>query len=155
MLDSILNIVCDNLRKWYLLKNKNIIKKSELTIKNLFLTCIKCWFLVSGQLEFLVCLRAGQFGQSVKPKVNISHCLRQPNVCPWLWLWLRVRPSRGPLSHHPRTIPWPAAPLLLGQHWTQFRKCGPPDTWLTLTSSVWPGVISDYQQWRRIKMESG
>ena len=103
---------------------------------------------MSGQLEFLVCLRAGQFGQSVKPKVNISHCLRQPNVCPWLWLRLRVRPSRGLrtilgpfLGQRPRSSSAntelsseSAALRTLGGHW-QYWHPASGQVWSVITSS--------------------
>ena len=79
----------------------------------------------SAQLRIpIVCLRAWQFGQSVKPKVNISPLSPSAQCLSLILAPAPSEPSGGP-SNHPRTIPWPAPSLLLGQHWTQFRKVRP------------------------------
>ena len=140
MHDSILNMECDHLRKHFVF-TYDISRYNE----NLMFA--------SAQLRIpIVCLRAWQFGQSVKPKVNISP-LSPSAQCLSLAL-APSEPSGGP-SNHPRTIPWPAPSLLLGQHWTQFRKVRPSGHFSEAdrckTDQVW-SYHCDCFKWRRNEM---
>ena len=118
MHDSILNMECDHLRKHFVFTNANTyddMKNTSRYNEN-----------SSAQLRIpIVCLRAWQFGQSVKPKVNISPCPRLPNVCPWLRLRVSQAEDQatilGPfLGQRPRSS---SANTELSSG-----KCGPLDT---------------------------
>ena len=116
--------------------------------------CNESLMFASAQLKIpIVCLRAWQFRQSVKPKVNISPLSPSAQCLSLILARAPSEPSGGP-NNHPRTIPWPAPSLLLGQHWTQFRKVRPfghfseADARLT---KMW-SYDGDCYKWRRNKM---
>ena len=116
--------------------------------------CNESLIFATAQLKIpIVGLRAWQFRQSVKPKVNISPLSPSAQCLSLILAPAPSEPSGGP-NNHPRTIPWPAPSLLLGQHWTQFRKVRPfghfseADARLT---QVW-SYDGDCYKWRRNKM---
>ena len=118
--------------------------------------CNESLIFATAQLKNpIVGLRAWQFRQSVKPKVNISPLSPSAQCLSLILAPAPSEPSGGP-NNHPRTIPWPAPSLLLGQHWTQFRKVRPSghfseaDARLT-RSQVW-AYDGDCYKWRREKI---
>ena len=142
MHDSILNMECDHLRKHFVF-TYDISRYNE----NLMFA--------SAQLRIpIVCLRAWQFGQSVKPKVNISPLSPSAQCLSLILAPAPSEPSGGP-SNHPRTIPWPAPSLLLGQHWTQFRKVRPSGHFSEADrckTDLVRSYHSDCFKWRRDKI---